>query len=96
MKQNFEPTLVRCCQMVAMDKYTYPAIDWEKYYKRDMMLSIVEELDRQGFIDWNVETVEENHMTMYKRFTAQLTVLPIRPPEDSPEGSNFDSNVVDG
>ena len=91
-----ETTILKCCQLVAMDKYSYPGIDWEKFYKRDMMYSIVEELDRQGYIDWKVEVTEEDKMTLFTRYTAQLNVIPLKPSQASQKGSNFDSNLIDG
>lgn len=40
--------------------------------KREILYALAEELDRQGLVEWEMETVEDPGMRLYKRYTAKL------------------------
>ena len=40
--------------------------------KREILYAMLEEMDRQGLVEWEMETVEEPGMRLYKRYTAKI------------------------
>lgn len=87
-----EPQIVRCVQCIN-DEYA-PWADWTKYTREEIKRAIVDELEKNGFIEWD-EWRDENNPKMHY-IGARLVILAKKPPEASPDASKFDSNVVGG
>lgn len=93
MKQvDREPQIVKCVQCIR-DEYA-PWADWDKYTKEEIKRAIVEELEKNGFIEWEEWRDEYDPRLHY--IGARLVILAKKPSQASPEGSKFDSNLIDG
>lgn len=95
MKQvDREPQIVRCVQVIPQDVMRLsPYIDWEKYNRENIIRALVDELDKNGLIEWSEYTPEDD--PNQKRMVAELLVLTPKRSQASPEGSNLHSNVIE-
>ena len=96
MKQvDREPQIVRCVQVIPQDIMRLsPYIDWEKYNRENIIRALVDELDKNGLIEWSEYTPEDD--PNQKRMIAELLVLTPKRSQTSPDGSNLHSNVIEG